>query len=618
MRRAAKRVTPPVLHPRKAKKGSKHQSKEKSPSIIEKRAAAERAAVHGLENGVDINELVASLPDDVNVGEVLTELCNSDPVIWTMVKRRLRKMPLTYDVSALINAGKTTLDVLLRHRPFLIQPLRDQSKHKCYIKSRQVGVSELSITEVLQFLDTHGADRKAIYCFPREKQLEQFSSTRLNPAFEESPLMAALLGTPNQTFLKRIGSSFLLLRSTWESNLGEGVDADFVTFDEKDRMKPGIDVAFKESLKSSPFGYLRELSTPTLPGRGIDEVWKKSDQHLWHVKCTKCGLAQPIDYPDNFVQLIDYPQHGITEIPQDSWTFACRRPTCRGTLDRLHGHWVPTHPDRQLVRGYHITQMMCPWITATGIMQELITYKFRQLWENYVLGRISKGESILISDNDLIACSSHYQLFTHRTRDWAKISIGIDWGATNWFVVLGLNAHNNRRYVIGIGIIEDDYRDALNMNDVIGFLTPYEPDIIIADAGYGKDRNAKLLKHFDPTGQLERFFACFYNPSTKASRTFQPQWGDARVLVDRTISLKMTCRGFKDREIGLAAGDQKTDLLKKHLKALAPLKEQDEETKEIYETIEATGPDHLAHALTYANLGMDKICEVNQFSWSFV
>lgn len=545
-------------------------------------------------------------------------MCESDPVIWTMVKRRLRKMPLTYDVSALIKAGKTTMDVLLRHRPFLIQPLRDQHKHKCYIKSRQVGVSELSITETLQFLDTHGNDKKWVYCFPREKQLLQFSATRLIPAFEESPLMAALLGTPNQTLLKRINKSYMLLRSTWESNLGEGIDADGVTFDEKDRMKPGIDVAFKESLKSSPYGYLRELSTPTLPGRGIDEVWKKSDQHLWHVRCTKCGLWQPIDYPDNFVQLIDYPQHGLTEIPQDSWAFACRKQICRGPLDRLHGKWVATHPSRKLVRGYHITQMMCPWISPTGIMQELITYKFRQLWENYVLGRISKGESILVSDEDLTACSTNFKLYTHRTRDWAKISIGIDWGATNWFVVLGLNAHNNRRYIIGLGIIEDDSRDALNMSEVISYIDPFEPDIIIADAGYGKDRNAKLLKKYDPSGEQERFFACFYNPSTKASRTFQPQWGDARVLVDRTISLKMMCRAFKEREIGLAAGDPKTDILKKHIRNLAPLKEQDEDTKEIYETIESTGPDHFAHALSYAELGMDKIMNVNQFNFAFV
>lgn len=534
-----------------------------------------------------------------------------------MVKRRLRKMPLTYDVSNLIKAGQTDIRVLLRHRPFLIQPLRDKSKHKVYIKSRQVGASELSITEALNFLDTNGADRKLIYCFPREKQLEQFSTTRLNPAFEESPLMAALIGVPNQTFLKRINQSFLLLRSTWESNLGEGVDADCVYFDEKDRMKKGIDVAFRESLKSSPFGYLRELSTPTLPGRGIDEVWKKSDQMLWHVKCTKCGLDQPIDYPDNFVQLIDY-QHGVQEIPQNAWAFACRRPTCRGPIDRLHGKWVPTFPDRRLTRGYHITQMMCPWINATNIMQELITYKFRQLWENYVLGRISKGESILVSDDDLNACSSQFQLYSHRTRDWAKISIGIDWGATNWFVVLGLNASNNRRYIIGLGIIEDDVRDSLNMSDVISFISPYEPDIIIADAGYGKDRNAKLLKHFDPKGDLERFFACFYNPSTKASRTFQPQWGDARVLVDRTISLKMMCRAFKDRELGIAVGDTKTEILREHVKALAPLKDQDEDTKEIFETIESTGPDHFAHALCYAQLGMDKVCEVNQFSFAFV
>ena len=44
--------------------------------------------------------------------------------------------------------------------------------------------------------------------------------------------MRAIMGVPNQVQTKRLSNSFLLLRSAWESNLGEGIDADGVTFDE--------------------------------------------------------------------------------------------------------------------------------------------------------------------------------------------------------------------------------------------------------------------------------------------------------------------------------------------------------------------------------------------------
>ena len=613
----------------------------------------ERAAAIAKEHGIDLQQLIAALPADATVGEVMDELAKLDPVIWTMLNRRLKQLPMTFDMSKVIKQGRTTMDVLVRHRPFLIQPLRDQHKHKVYEKARQIGISELSITEVLFFLDTAGANRKWIYCvdesaeiltrrgwkhydevhdsdetlvldpethqsrwepiltirtfdfdgelravgpfhctdehrwpveerrqyhsdymrkvttaeelnqrhrhvrhakyqhdgqpsvlsprlaailgwvvtdgcqwmtgstrgkntvmmsvvqserkhlaaiedllqnkrrnprqqengntcwtvtvrredvealltagykakedlpslvtrlslraaqtmwnammdaegcksgprlgskhfaqnpgpvleafqiicvflgkaanitsrgayvveadsrsahmravytnvakkqysgivwcpqtksgtwymrqegrvvftgntFPRDKQLQDFSNTRIAQTLDETPRMAALLGVPNQTYTKRIHDSFLILRSAWESNLGEGVDADGVTLDEKDRMKDGIDIAFRESLSSSKFGLFREVSTPTLPGRGVDASWRKSDQHIWHVKCSKCGMEQPVEYPENFIQVKDYPL-GATELPRDSWVYACRKLSCRGPLDRLHGRWI--------------------------------------------------------------------------------------------------------------------------------------------------------------------------------------------------------------------------------------------------------------------------------------
>lgn len=802
--------------------------------------------------------------------------------------------------------------------------------------------------------------------FPREKQLTDFSTTRINEVMEESPRMKHLFGVPNQTFLKKIGfSSFLLLRSAWESNLGEGIDADGVTFDEKDRMKEGIEVAFRESLSSSKYNLLREVSTPTLPGRGVDASFLHSDQMEWHIRCTKCGMWQTIEYPENVIQMMDIPP-GAKELPEGAFEYRCRKDKCRGDLDRVHGQWIAKYPSRANIRGYLIPQTICPWINATQLMQKKIDYKFQQLWENYsslpgfpvltnngpklieqvttadsvfthkarwrrvtalhphlyngtivdvyvggdyrkptlsvtrdhpvllegggwlnaehlvaeqrstgykghwlcypkpklpeepqhlslsglvtnewarfyglflaegcataittvhhkkekgliafskrmlgrlgnvytqdpakyegqsqqavvvggsltndskaffldlyggtlankripafvfglprvqklaflrgyvegdgyisegtlelqtcsphighglqlliadlgyyaklrghrnklngetfmqhrltysgapgrkllrelgypardpersytfyredsdffllpvrkvvkrevanervynfavkddesyllngvvshnCLGRTSIGENILLSEQDFENATAGHEMVGARTPDWDMVSIGIDWGHLNWVVVIGRNATNGKKYLLNIGVFEDDLRNELDsVKRAEEFIAPYEPDLIIADAGYGKDRNAYLLRKYP-----NKLFSCYYNPSEKGSRTFIPSWSDAfsKVLVDRTMTLKNTCRIIKERELGLPRYDRAMQTWQKHFMHLAPLRE--EEDGEIFEVISSTGDDHLAHATGYALLGFDKMeSSLSSFSFDFL
>lgn len=554
---------------------------------------------------LDLAAVLKQFPD-VSVKEAIVQLSRVDPYIWVATHRRLRGRPLLYDIHGHImqlggdNAPKKDL---LRHRPFLLQPLTDQHPHKVYKKGRQIGISELSITEVLAFLDTHPGT-KWIYTFPRDVQLKDFSVTRINEALDETAAMRAIIGVPNQVYTKRIGNSYLILRSAWESGLGEGIDADGVSLDEKDRMKEGVDIAFRESLQSSRFGFLREMSTPTLPGRGIDEPYQKSCKYRWLVRCTKCGEKQPVKYPDNVIQMKDIAL-GTKQLEAGTYEYRCHKESCRGTLDRLKGEWVAEAQHNSHIAGYHMPQTIAPWISATELMQKKIDYKFLQLWMNYCLAECSMGEKILLSDEHFARCIAGHSWQTYRTGEWSRIAVGIDWGHYNWAIVIGVNAYNNLPYIIGFAVFEDDDRDPLgSARAVDGFISPFEPDIIIADAGYGKDRNAHLLKKWD-----QKFYACYYNPSEKASRTFKPSFVEqsGRVLADRTITLKSACQAFRDRELGLPALDDKVALLMQHFKNLAPIQIIDDDTGEPYEVIDHTGDDHLAHATAYAYMGFEHV-----------
>lgn len=566
----------------------------------------------------------------------LEAIAERDPVVWCMLNRRVKGEPIIFDNTRGLTdesvgelRRRTPLDSdferelkgrLQRHRPWQRQPMRDMHPHKVYEKSRQVGVTEVSENEVFHFL-AHHPGTKWISTFPREKQLIDFSNTRVAAAFADTPRMAALLGTPNQVFTRRVGDSYWLFRSAWESNLGEGEPADGVTLDEKDRMRDKIEFAFKEALKSSKWGFFREISTPTLPHQGIDVSFQRSDQQTWFVRCKRCNEPQPVDHRENIVQVKSFPV-GAQELPPESYAFLCRKQKCRGELDRVYsGEWVAKHPDRKHVRGYAISQLMAAWISATQVMQDRIDMRFPEIWLNYVVGVPAGSDMEMLNDADFTRSCAGHQLMTARTSAWSHVTFGVDWGRLNWVLVLGRNKHNQRLYVIGIGIFEDTAVELASAKMVLDYVLPFAPEMGAADAGYGKDRNALLLRALCPNGDEGRFWVQWYNQSTKHSKTFVPEWSDptrARVTVDRTIQLKNACRVIKEREIGVPdLGLPEVDAFKRHMKSLVPFREIDEETKQIVETIKSSGEDHLAHAFGSALLCMEKLSKQSRFNFSF-
>jgi len=584
---------------------------------------------------VKISTLI-DLPPETDAMTGLEAIAERDPVVWCMLNRRVKGDPIIFDNTRALtdeslgelrrtlvadsDYDTEVLGRLQRHRPWQRQPMRDLHRHKVYEKSRQVGVTEVSENEVFHFL-AHHPGTKWITTFPREKQLTDFSNTRVAAAFADTPRMAALVGTPNQVFTRRVGDSYWLFRSAWESNLGEGEPADGVTLDEKDRMRDKIEFAFKEALKSSKWGFFREISTPTLPRQGIDLPFSKSDQQTWLVRCKRCGERQPIDHKENIVQVKSFPI-GCQELPPGAFEFQCRKQKCRGELDRVYsGEWVPKYPDRKHIRGYAISQLMAAWISATQVMQDKIDMRFPEIWLNYVVGVPAGSDMEMLNDVDFERSCAGHQLYTSRTPAWSHVTYGVDWGNLNWVVVLGRNKYNQRPYVIGVDVFEDTQVELESAKRVLSYVNQFNPDMGAADAGYGKDRNALMLRAMCPNGDEGKFWIQQYDQNPKTSKTFVPEWSDpsrARVTVSRLIQLKNAARVVKEREIGFPNLEIPiVDALKRHLKSLVPFREIDEETKQVVETVKTSGEDHLAHAFGSALLCMERLSKQSRFNFSF-
>ena len=541
--------------------------------------------------------------------ELQEALVNKLPALYALKHRYIKGNPMTF------YSKKNPI----KHRPWQIDILNDQHPDKCVRKSRQLGLSEMAVTEFIWFLDTHPM-ANGMYTFPRKEQMEDFSNTRIAPIFDESAYLSGRLDRKmNNVRLKKLANgSNLFLRSAWGSALGEGQQVDILGLDEYDRMKDGVELAFRESMKSSAYKLMRRWSTPTIPGRGVDLLFGKSDQRYYHHKCDRCGYWQIITLEDNIIQIDPKGVDLVNEqIKDGTYDFHCQK--CHLPLNRWNkGEYVAKHPDRTEVRGYHISQLDAVWINADEIMRNQFQYKIKQLFYNYVIGIPYASEGLIITDQDVLGCIGFQEPIGYRDYSkYKKVVAGIDWGYFNWMVVLGLT-EDDQVHLLDLHWIEDNPNAPLDCVNVFSaILQPYDPDVIVADNGFGADRNSYLIQQFPG-----RTYACDWD-TNKGKIQMVDSWNDnaAKVRVDKTVKMKRTLYNVKARAIRTFGASEKLSMLTKHLKNVRTLMEEEEEG-EIYERVTRIGDDHLACALTYAYIALDRILELhkpkNQFGYDFI
>lgn len=535
-------------------------------------------------------------------------LINKVPSLYALQYRYIKGVPLTFYSK---KHG-------IKHRPWQIDILNDQHPDKVVRKSRQLGLSEMAVTECFWFLDTHPM-ANAMYTFPRKEQMEDFSNTRIAPIFTESAYMGSRLDMKlNNVRLKKLtNGSQMFLRSAWGSALGEGQQVDWLGLDEYDRMKDGVELAFRESMKSSKYKLMRRWSTPTIPGRGVDFLFGRSDQRYYMHKCDRCGHWQQLTLEDNILQINPKGVDIVNEqIMDGTYMFICSG--CKMPLNRwFKGEYVARFPDRKELRGYHISQLDAVWVSADEIMRNQFQYKIKQLFYNYVIGIPYASEGLLITDQDVQSCI-HYQdpIGWRDYSTYKKIVAGIDWGYTNWMVILGLT-DDNQIHLLDLHWVEDSPNKPLECVGLFtAILKPYDVDFIVADNGFGADRNSYLIQQFPG-----RTYACDWD-TPKSNIPLIDSWNEKgmRVRVDKTTKMKRTLYNVKARQIKTFGMSEKLAMLTKHLKNVRFMIEEEE--GQVWERVTRIGDDHLSCALTYGYIALDRILELHvpksEFGFEFM
>ncbi|AZU99917.1 putative terminase large subunit [Enterococcus phage vB_EfaH_EF1TV] len=233
------------------------------------------------------------------------------------------------------------------------------------------------------------------------EQMTKFVQTRLDPVLQNGYYSTIVDQEVNSLKAKKIRNSFLYFRSSSKPGAVEGVDIDYLSMDEYDRVPALAEASALESMSSSPYKIVNRWSTPSAPDMGIHGLFKGSDQHWYLHKCEKCNYYNEMSYdaytPEAPVEsrgnILCVNPKGVDVVAKTvvdgSFQFVCQK--CGEPLDRWYnGVWVPKYPDRTKnglgTRGYMISQMNAVWVTADQLKTKELQSLSKQAFYNYTLG----------------------------------------------------------------------------------------------------------------------------------------------------------------------------------------------------------------------------------------
>lgn len=538
------------------------------------------------DNNNELAQLTAAISalSDEDVKDILATI---DPVSWTESRRILKGQPFSF-----------------KDREYLLQPYRDDYPNIIFMKGRQVEMSEFSMNWLLRKLDKHPYTA-GLHAFPRAAQAQKFSKQRLDAAIKDSDyiskwydernseqMMRKFVKEPNERGLSPY--NFYILGATWESrkdtvgDASRGVSLDFIVYDERQDHPNDVETVLGEGASHSEYKQTLTLGTPKLPGIQFDQQWEASNKMYWFVTCPNCGREAPITM-ENILE---------TEEGSGDYYYGC--PTCRAEIDRRKGRWLETNPQkRPEYHGYHINQLMVPWITANEIMRKKNSVSYpRRRFYNEVLGESYGGDDIPITLAMLEACAQNdYRLGDIQGNE--PLFVGIDWGAQSWCVI----ENKQHRLVDCFTTSATDPRK--HIPEIVKFIMRYKTHIakVVCDAGPDITRFYNLREECIKNGITKNVYACYY--ATPPAKT-ETQWNEKEhnVTVGRSEMIEQVIDEIHECKFVLPGHDmniERVDTLVEHFTNIAAERAETKSGNQFMLYVN-TGPDHFLHAKVYADV----------------
>lgn len=455
-------------------------------------------------------------------------------------------------------------------------------------KAAQLGASEWLLSR--QFFIADKLNRNAGYFFPAQSQLGDFVQMRVDPQIELSPYLRNLTArqglenkqkSADKMGLKRVGNAFVVFRGAQNSKQTTSVPLDAAALDEYDRFGNVGKSQIMKRMNHSDLKWSAAASTPTIEGRGINEMMEETDQMEWWVKCFNCKKVQILNYWEN-----------VDEATKQVVCAKCSAPMDVGVIQA--GQWKPSKPNAKK-RGYYMTGFLNPYLDVAELVKNMHHHNETMVQETYNqdLGIPYESAEKQIKDSEIDACQREYTIPLDRL-EIKGVFAGMDVGKISYLVAGKIDKETGNPMLIGLHKVHDIETDVPRLMNELKILT------LVIDANPETNAVAKLIRQFPG-----RVFAAYYDYTTMIAGKFI-KWYDDRVQVHRTASLDEMYGRLKAQRLLLPKNAQYIPGLYDHLKNQKRV-ESTIRGQQMFIYQDNGKPDHWGHAINYALVASDKI-----------
>jgi len=459
----------------------------------------------------------------------------------------------------------------------------DMAPLQVVLKAPQIGATVAELIKTMRCAKTEKWD--IIYTLPTQGDVNDMAGGKINRIVAQNPILLDWVKDHDTVEQKAVGDNIIYYRGTWTTKQAMMVSSDLNVHDEVDASNLEVITQYETRLQAKADGRRWYFSHPLLAGKGVDVYWQQSDKKEWFIICPHCKQEQQLQWPDN--------------IDLKTRTYICS--LCKEDLDtqsRRFGQWKPT--SQGIFSGYHISQLMCPWITAEKICIDFET-KDKQYFFNYVLGLPYAGS------DDKIDAQTVLKNCVDETNDQDEpIIIGVDTGLPIHYCI------GNAQGIFHYGSCKEPSAGYDPYDTIESFLKRWKRSIVISDQGGDLIGIRKLQAKYPG-----RVYLCYYRKDRDSKEMIRWGQGDdyGIVSVDRNRMIQMMVEQLKEigrirfngtKEEWVEFASHFNNIYREFAVSKDNIGKDDPTLYRNQFIWKRNGPDHFVHAMLYMLVGLDR------------
>lgn len=490
------------------------------------------------------------------------------------------------------------MPITFENRKFLIDIYNDLSPKQALLKPPQMGATIMNCLK--SFWVAHRMKKDTIYTLPTQTDVQDIVGGSFNRIITQNPILRDWVKDHDTVEQKSVGNSLIRYRGTFSPKQATMVPASLLIHDEVDNSDPEVLTLYQTRLEAQA----REedkwrwyFSHPSLAGHGVDVYWQKSDMKEWYIKCHECKKEQVLSWPESISM-----EGGFYQCKGCGHALSDRERTNGRWIDKQGNPWEGKIKGDEEFSGWHVSQLMLWNKSAKDIINAYNDpLKDKQYFYNYVLGLP------YVSSDDRIEPRIVLQNCVDVVNEQEGVTIiGADTGHGIHYVLMNRQGVFFFDHETEITATKDPY-------DVIrAHLRRFPRSIAVFDQGGDLIGSRKLQAEFPG-----RVFLCFYRKDRKSVEIVD--WGDddeyGKVTVDRNRMITLLVEQIRDvGRVRLNGTKEEWAEFASHFgniyrEKLLVKETREKDNKELYgaEYVwKRNGPDHFAHALLYAMVGLQR------------